>query len=258
MAPDVDLLLVTPPSRLEVYQDLGGELAAIEPPVWSGLIAEFVRRQGFEVALLDAEAEGLDHAQTAAAIAAVRPLLAAFMVYGQQPSASTQCMPGGSNTCRLLNDLAEIATLAVGTHPSALPRRTLLEEPYTYVCQGEGPYTVLGLIEALKGRRARADVPGLWYAEDGEVRSTPPAANIKDLDRELPRQAWDRLDMSKYRAHNWHCFGDLSSRGSYASLQTSLGCPYKCAFCCINTPFGGNGIRFWSPQNVMRQNRRPG
>lgn len=46
MAGDVDLLLVTPPSRLEVYQGLSNEFAAIEPPVWSGLIAEFIRNRG--------------------------------------------------------------------------------------------------------------------------------------------------------------------------------------------------------------------
>ena len=76
---------------------------------------------------------------------------------------------------------------------------------------------------------------------------------IKNLDIELPRQALEMLDMTKYRAHNWHCFDDLNSRNSYASLQTSLGCPYKCSFCCINAPFGGAGIRYWSSENVLKQ-----
>ena len=64
----IDLLLVTPPSRLEVYQSLSNDFAAIEPPVWSGLIAEFVRRKGFSVQILDAEALGLTHQETASAI----------------------------------------------------------------------------------------------------------------------------------------------------------------------------------------------
>ena len=59
--------------------------------------------------------------------------------------------------------------------------------------------------------------------------------------------------MSKYKAHNWHTFYDLESRNSYASLQTSLGCPFKCTFCCINAPFESNQIRFWSPDNVINQ-----
>ena len=89
----LDVLLVTPPSRVQVYQDLSRDLAAIEPPVWSGLIATFLRQHSCSVAILDAEAEGLNHQQTAERIAVIAPRLAVFVIYGQQPSASTQCMP---------------------------------------------------------------------------------------------------------------------------------------------------------------------
>jgi len=249
----LDLLLVTPPSRLEVYQELSREFAAIEPPVWSGLIAEFARNKGYDVAILDAEAEGLTHEQAAEAIIKANSVLTAFVVYGQQPSASTQCMPGARKTACLVNEKTDLPTMVMGTHASALPQRTLLEEPYTYVCQGEGPYTVTGLVSALKGECKLSDVPGLWYYEGDVIKYNTMAPNMRALDIELPKQAWNMLDMSKYKAHNWHCFHDLDSRGSYASLQTSLGCPYKCSFCCINAPFGKHGIRYWSPENIIQQ-----
>jgi len=253
MSETLDLLLVTPPSRLEVYQELSKEFAAVEPPVWSGLIAEFARNKGYDVVILDAEADGLTHEQTAQAIIDASPVLTVFVIYGQQPSASTQCMPGARKVVCLVNEKTDLPTMVMGTHASALPLRTLIEEPYTYVCQGEGPYTVVSLIEALKAKCEFSHVPGLWYYEDTEVKHNEMAPNIHSLDKELPKQAWDMLDMHKYKAHNWHCFHDLNSRGSYASLQTSLGCPYRCSFCCINAPFGKHGIRYWSPENIIQQ-----
>lgn len=248
-----DVLLVTPPSRVQVYQNLSEQYAAIEPTVWSGLIAHFIRERGHDVAMLDAEAEGLTCEQTAERIAAADPSLVVYMVYGQQPSASTQCMPAGRLVCTRTNELSDRPSLVVGTHASALPERTLLEEPYTYVCEGEGPYTVLGLIEHLKGRKALSEVPGLVYRDGDRVVNNGFAAKIANLDAELPTQAWDLLDMSRYRPHNWHRLDNPTEARGYVSIQTSLGCPYKCTFCCINAPFGGNSIRYWHPDTIVAQ-----
>ena len=66
---NIDALLITPPSRLEVYQGLANDYAAIEPPVWSSLIANFLIKKGFTAEILDAEAENLTHEKTAEKIA---------------------------------------------------------------------------------------------------------------------------------------------------------------------------------------------
>jgi radical SAM superfamily enzyme YgiQ (UPF0313 family) len=106
-------------------------------------------------------------------------------------------------------------------------------------------------------------VRGLWYWDGEAVRATPTAPLVGNLDQEMPGLAWDLLPMERYRAHNWHCFGHLQ-RQPYASLYTTLGCPYHCTFCCIQAPFRSgehelgykesvNSYRNWSPQSIGAQ-----
>lgn len=263
---ELDLLLINPASRAQVYQSLGKRLAAIENPVWAGLMAEFARRQGLAVEIIDAEALGLTAEEVAREVALLRPRLAVVVVYGHQPSASTQIMPAARRTCQAVKAAdPQQRILLAGGHVAALPRRTLEEEPADFVAAGEGLWTIVELAAALK-HSAHGDfsrVRGLWYRQDGHIRSTPAAPLVSDLDDQLAGIADDLLPMTRYRAHNWHCFGG-HDRQPYAALYTTLGCPYRCTFCCIQAPFkageaaagmkaGTNSYRFWSPEHVIRQ-----
>lgn len=252
----LDLLLINPNSRARVYQSLGSDLAAVEPPVWIGLIATFIRDRGYSVMILDAEAEGIGPDSVAERVRRLNPRLAAVIVYGQQPSASTQNMTAAGEVCKAVKlALPEQPLLMGGLHPSALPERTMREETVDFVCQGEGPYTILGMLQQpeWKGPVDYSLVRGLWYRKNGVICSTPPAPLIEDLDKDLRAVAWDLLPMEKYRAHNWHCFGRITDRRPYASMYTSLGCPFKCSFCCINAPFGKPMIRYRSPDSVIQE-----
>jgi len=122
-----------------------------------------------------------------------------------------------------------------------------------YVCDREGPDTIVALIEAMRAGAEPSKVPNLWYRAGDEVRFTHRGDLLDDLDTEAPGIAWDLLPMTRYRAHNWHAFPDILARSPYASIHTSLGCPYKCTFCCINAPFGKSSYRLWQPDSVARE-----
>ncbi len=255
-SPKLDLILINPSNRVQIYQKLGDELVAVEPPIWAGFIADYVRRQGYSVKILDAEALELNAVAAAKAVAEEKPLLAGVIVFGHQPSASTQNMAGASSVCTELKKIApQIPIVIAGGHVSALPERTLHEEKVDYVCEGEGIYTIHKLLEALKKEKNSQleGVPGLWYRKNGEIHSTAKATVMADLDKEIPTTAWDLLPMHLYRAHNWHCFDDIQHRQPYAAIYTSLGCPFKCTFCCINAPFGKPSIRYRSPDTMIAE-----
>jgi len=256
MVQQLDLLLINPGARDQVYGNLGLSLSGIEPPLWCSLIAGFIRENGYSVKILDAEAENWSPQRSAEKIAEQNPLLAAVIVLGSNPSAaSTPKMTATGKILRSLKTTApEIKTLLGGLHPSALPERTLVEEDVNFVCQGEGFHTILGLLKLLKSEREprKFRINGLWYKNKEKVFSNPMSSPIKNLD-ELPFAAWDLLPMEKYRAHNWHCFNNLNDRGHYGVIYTSLGCPFTCNYCNIHALYGKPGIRFRSPEKVVEE-----
>jgi radical SAM superfamily enzyme YgiQ (UPF0313 family) len=254
MGTAMDIVLINPGDRKAIYQNLGTAIAAIEPPFWVAVTAAYLRNRGFSVAIVDANAENITPGETAARVAGLNPLLAAVIVYGSQPSASTQTMPIAGRICAALKEATSAKVAIGGLHPSALPQQTMREESVDFVIEGEGPYTLEELLPLLKeGIHDYSAVPGLWWRVGGEILHTPRAPLISDLDTVLPIAAWDLLPMANYRAHNWHCFGDIAHRMPYAAIYTSLGCPYNCVFCCINAPFGRPGIRYRSPELVVKE-----
>jgi anaerobic magnesium-protoporphyrin IX monomethyl ester cyclase len=251
----VDVVILKPGSQKRIYGDLSDfTLTGIEPPLWSALLAAWLREKGYSVALLDAEVEEWSHDEAAEKVRDLAPLLAVISVSGTNPSASTMNMTGAGEIVRRLKELAPgTRVLFHGLHPSALPERTMREEEADFVCEGEGFHTLPALLDALKaGGDGLSRVPGLWYREEGGIRSTPRAPLFADLDL-LPLPAWDLLPMARYRAHNWHCFDGIGRRQPYGVVYTNLGCPYNCTFCCINAIFGKSGIRYLSPSRVIGQ-----
>src|SRR5205823_13773365 len=99
----LDLVLINPGGRRGIYQNLADlEYIAVEPPVWVGLIATYIRQRGFSVAIIDSEAMNWEAARTAEEVKSLDPRLAAVIVFGSQPSASTQKMgAAGATTARL-------------------------------------------------------------------------------------------------------------------------------------------------------------
>ena len=209
----IDIVLIKPGSQKQLYGDLSDfKLTAIEPPLWAAILAGYLKHLGYSVILYDAEVENWDYNQTANKAVEADPLLAAVVVSGSNPSASTMNMAGAGVIVNLIQEIAPgIKTLLCGLHPSALPKQTISEENVDFVCQGEGFYTLPLLIDAVKAGANDFQIDGLWYKKDHRIVSNPRPPLMKKLDQ-VPMPAWDLLPMDKYRAHNWHCFDRIAGR----------------------------------------------
>jgi radical SAM superfamily enzyme YgiQ (UPF0313 family) len=257
MKKNVDLLLINPGGGKKMYGDLRASIAAIEPPIWAALIAAVVRQKGFSARIIDAEAENFSDSYIVEQIAEDAPGLVVVGAVGANPSASStpKMIPAGRLLSTIKDSLPDTLTAICGIHPSALAKETLCQEKVDFVLKGECFHTIVKLLEELHSKTdgKNYNIEGLWYKKNGDVIANGWGKLVEDIDQ-LPIAAWDMLPMDKYRAHNWHCFGDLNSRQPYAVLYTSFGCPYGCQFCNIKANYNGkSGIRFRSPENVVEE-----
>ncbi len=254
----MDILFLNPPISEHVYQNLSSGVATLEMPVWMGMLTASMKTLGYSADQIDCAAESLTAAQTYDRVSYLRPRLICIVVYGQHPSASTQAMFGASFLCTELKKLdPQLNIIMLGGHISALPLRTMQDEACDFVCEGEGPKTLDALLKTnLKDTNALKKVPGLWFREAGHIQHNPPATLIEQtqLPVVFPEIDLQSLPTGNYKAPNWHCFDHIEERQPYATVYTSLGCPFRCSFCCISAPFGKQGtFRYWKPEHIIKQ-----
>lgn len=267
----IDILFLHPNASATIYQGLAERHSAIEPPIWAAMLANSVRLAGYSTAILDAEAERLDYIQAAERVRDYQARIVCVVVYGQQPSASSQNMVGACATAKLVREhLPDSFIVFVGGHVAALPVETLEKESeISAVCQNEGVYTLRELlsVDRFEDQQLRK-VRGLVFRnEEGRIESNMPAPIVPNdrMELDLPGMAWDLLPgFGQYRTAGWHSWSNNSIKEPFAALYTTLGCPYRCSFCMINiinrTQTGpnissadSNLYRRWSPEFVIKQ-----
>jgi len=116
----LDLLVVNPNNRIV------SPFAAIEPPLWAGLIASHYKEQRQRVTVLDAEANDLTIEQTVEAISNTNPKMVLIVVMGNNPSVSST--PKMEVAKELVKRTRHYYNTAItGLHPSAIPYETEME-----------------------------------------------------------------------------------------------------------------------------------
>lgn len=117
------LLLINPNSRVP------SPYAAIEPPLWLGMIAGYHLAQGERVGIVDAEAEDLTIEETAQWVIDLRPRETIVVVMGNNPSvSSTPKMPVAQELLKYISNHTPVKL--TGLHPVAMDYPGAVKHPF--------------------------------------------------------------------------------------------------------------------------------
>jgi anaerobic magnesium-protoporphyrin IX monomethyl ester cyclase len=230
------ILLIFPPN-VEVVEPF--KSAKRKPPalLWGfplglGYLAAVLRKNGFDVSVLDSCIEKMDIDSIMRRIKELKPQVIGIGSLTHLLKSSVEL---ASRIRRFDNG---IKIIFGGPHATYDFEKLLRLECIDYIVIGEGEQTFLELCDKIKDNEPVNTVKGIAFKkDDGTVQKTPARPLIEDLDS-LPYPARDLLDFTKYIKS----YGVLEKS---VDILSSRGCTNRCVFCSSSHLFGR-----WRPRSV--------
>ncbi len=237
-------ILVVVPTMENAYHNFK-EFPAIAMPVGLLAVAAVLEREGYEVSIINADAERLTLDETVLRVAEEKP-----------DYVGSTCMTATVDVAykfysELKKQLPEVKVIVGGPHVSSLPKATLEESrDIDIVVKGEGDDTTAELMEAIRNNRCLSTVKGIVFRKNGEIFETQDRGLIEDLGR-LPLPSYHLLKHDLYRSYMWNHWVS-GHRKPIGAIFTARGCFGKCSFCAAKVIFG-HGIRYFPLERVKKE-----
>lgn len=235
------VLLIVPPQRQAesnrfTKRELGQE--GRFPALGLGYIAAVLRQNHIEVKIIDALALNLTNRQVCDIIIKEAPLFVGITVLTQQYTAAI-------TLAKAIKDIApQIKIVLGGAHVYFEHEEVIRQECVDFCVRGEGEYTMLELVNAVKNNIDPMSVGGITFRDkEGNVVVTPERGFIKNLD-EIPSPARDLLPVDSYNATI-----SLGGGKPFTTILATRGCPFDCHFCSLHSMWKGQRRR--SVKNVL-------
>jgi anaerobic magnesium-protoporphyrin IX monomethyl ester cyclase len=239
------IVLVNPPSPPEFRVSrglMGGFGMAVNPgllypPIELAHVAGLLEQSGFEVAIVDSDAQGLDAPAAEARIAEFAP---DFVLL----DSSSTSLDRDLALARGLRKRLGKPVAMLGSQVTYAPDEIFSGGGVDAVVRGEPEYTVRELAERVRDHAGFAGVAGVsWLGSDGKPVHESEREKIAKLD-ELPLPARHLLRNELYH------FPGVD--GPITTVKSSRGCPLDCSFCGY-TLAQGLRFRFRSPEHVVAE-----
>jgi radical SAM superfamily enzyme YgiQ (UPF0313 family) len=160
---------------------------------------------------------------------------------------STPYFPVAREVAAAIKNCSKVPIVAGGHHATLAPEAILADPHFDWLIEGEGERPTVLLLDALAADAPLTDVPGLWWREDGRLRSVPKAPLLDS--KEIPTIDWT-LFGDEILCANFFIWGILP-------VMASRGCPSKCSFCSITEVQkrypGEKFLRYRDPRQVVTE-----
>ena len=138
-----------------------------------------------------------------------------------------------------------LRTIVFGSHPTFMPKKTLMHPGIDIIIKGEPEKALSQIISYISaGNEKWKELKGVGFKDDnGSPRVTQGSEYTEDLDS-LPC-----IDTS-FIPKNMNYFNPIVKRMPYMTMVTSRGCPGRCLFCTAPF-FYGSKLRLQSASRVL-------
>ena len=228
-------------------------------PMGLGYIANVLLKNGYEVEIFDVLAEGYNHEEiiekgkyryTGLPKNGVKKRIKTFSpdIVGITAPFTSQAKAVHEMAKLVKHINPKIKVVVGGSYPTTYSDVILDDKNIDFIVRGEGELTLLELVKKIESKaKSFRTIKGLVFRKGKKITTNKPRCPLMDLDN-YP-VAWELFPMTRYfeAAYNIKSSRSTSTFGKrWATLFTSRGCPFSCAFCAGRLVMG----QIWRPRSV--------
>ncbi len=237
----IDIVLINSPLKNYDYVQRFNDFTL--PVLGLGYIATYAKKRGFNVAVLDTEANGLGISKIAAIVNDASPRWVGLNLLAPTYRYSVEI---------LQNIHPDIHVMLGGHQAKAMPEEILNDIRIPRIdamILGEGEYRVAAILE---DKTRRSELPSIWWREGKSTVQSVPLMTLEQMNH------WLAPDINILPFVGREFFVQDPFRAADGRWEVNLvgsrGCPYDCSFCgAAKSANPDVSIRMRSPENIVSE-----
>ena len=236
----MNLLFISPPMDYDVIKK-EYSFEAYMPPLGLLYLASPLEKQGHKIKVIDFIAEKYTDEKLKQEVSKADVI--GITITSQVASSAKKIID------LIKNFYSKKVVIIGGPHCTIQKKEVLNEMDADISVVGDGEKVIVDIIKVLNKNKDFSNIHGIFYRENGQIKSGLPPIEIEDLDSlDFPNR-----DLVKHYSYGKEALTGITyfAKGKITTIMTSRGCPFNCKFCVSKSIF--KKCRFRSAENVVKE-----